>query len=236
MYQLTKLNGSFRGDKPMYFRFALLALGCLALAGCGVPGHTHAPFEAHEIIPVQFYGGRVLSVQWAAIGSPVGGAGIVADLAPGVILGAGGAPGRNTGGARGGIVVGGVAIGAEAEQPAAGLEYTIAVDNTPQVVQITQYALPEDCIVHAPGQPCALTPIPPGAPVVIRVVGTKARVYPLSMVPPYPDMQARIAHGPIPIGPVLALASPPHFFSPHARCFDPGGNPIGCERFVYPHR
>lgn len=202
---------------------AFLSLGLLfGLAGCGLPGPTHIPAEADEVLPVTFYGGHVLSVQLAAIGSADGAIGITEGYAPGVVLGVAIGPGLQPGDGRVGVAVLG-------EAPAWGLEYTVAVNNTPQVVQITQYILPEDYAAYPNGV------IPPRTPVVIRVVGAKARVFPLSMIPP--EDSPRIARGPLPL-PLGApteeetlrgrLASPPHHLGKFARCFDPAGRRLDC--------
>jgi hypothetical protein len=161
----------------MFHKMVVAAL-LLSTAACGVPGHTHDPSLANKPLPVVFHRGHVVSVQSAAIGFQEGALGITAGLAPGVILGAHIGPGYQPAGGRVGLAIAGVGIGPGIEAPAAALEYTVALDNSTQYAQISQYILPEDC---------QLSPncvIPPGYPVLIRLVGNTGRVLPASLIPP----------------------------------------------------
>jgi hypothetical protein len=183
---------------------ALFAL----LTGCsGVPGHTHDPSEVSEVIPVTFYGGHVLSVQTAGIGSADGAVALTIEPAPGVIIGAGGTSGAVPGNGTATIAAGFVGLtGVARGGTATGLEYTVAVDGpTRQVVQVTQYLWPEDYTYVATGW------IPVGTPVAIRVVGTKGRVIPLSIVPFADRGRIELGEIPLPLGaPHLAnLVAPP---------------------------
>jgi hypothetical protein len=190
--------------------FAPIALA-LMLGGCGVPGHTHDPAEAHNPLPVTFYAGHIVTAQFAAIGAPEGGIGLSGPLPnPPVLLGVSAGPGRQPGGGRATLTAGWVGFAAGVESPAQGIEYTVAVDGSPQIVQITQYILPEDCQTSRPDYPYPCI-ISPGEPVAIRVVGTKARVIPMRVLPPeYQGYVMRTAM-PLPLGrrPLPALILPP---------------------------
>lgn len=181
----------------MSIRRVLSSCGLLiGLWGCGVPGHTYPPAEANRPLPVTFYAGHVVTVAPAAIGFTDGAIGIMGWPAFDLILGGTARAGRQPGGGKAGIGVLGIGIGPGVEQPAGGYEYTVAVEGyPPQILQIAQQILPEDCPNYQPGTVCP--PIPPTAPIVIRVVGDSGRVLPRYAIPPH--FQGLIAQGPLPL-------------------------------------
>jgi outer membrane lipoprotein SlyB len=189
-------------------RPVLYALGmALALAGCA-PGHTSSPSQANQPYPVTFYLGHVVSVQNALIGYPAAGVGITGGLVPGIVAGIGGGSGVQPLSGYVGPVVGGIGVGPGIGAPAQALEYTVALDGSTQVVQISQYILAEDYAGGCPGQ--AVGVICPGQPVVIRVVNNMARVVPRSALPPPFDRLASAGPMGLPLdGRPPVLASPP---------------------------
>jgi outer membrane lipoprotein SlyB len=178
-------------------RAVFVALGAVfALAGC-VPGHTHDPSEANQPYPVTFHAGYVVSVQNAAIGFPAAGVGITGGLVPGVIAGIGAGPGVQPSSGHVGPVVAGVGFGPGIEAPAQALEYTVVLDGSTQVLQITQYPLGDEFMIAQ------------GSRVIIRTVNNTSRVLPAAALPPPFDRLALA--GPMDLGssPPPVLASPP---------------------------
>jgi hypothetical protein len=164
-------------------RHILYALGiAFAVAGF-MPGHTHDPLEANQPLPVAFYAAHVVSVQNALIGNRGAGIGITAGPAPIDLIGLHGGTGTQPISGHVGVAAAGVGIGPGIEAPASALEYTVALDSAPapcaqqmgpcslhQILQITQYVLPEDYA------------IPAGSPALVRVVDSIARVVPYASV------------------------------------------------------
>ena len=177
---------------------------CVLSCGCGITGHNYDPSQAGDVVPVTLYSGHVLGVQTAAIGSPDGAIGVYLGPSPTPgLVGVGFASGNVSGtGALAITALGaGLNVGAIGGT-APGLEYTIAVDQTRQIVQVAQYPWPED---YASGT------LQAGQPVVIRVVGTKGHVLPLAAVPPADRWRIDVGEIPLPLGgPYLAnLVAPP---------------------------
>jgi hypothetical protein len=181
-----------------------VAIGlCVLLCGCGVTGHSYDPSFAGEVVPINFHAGHVLSVKPAAIGYPDGALGLYLGPSPSRGLAAVGfSSGEISGNGALAVTALGTGFGVGAVGGATpGLEYTVAVDGTRQVVQVVQFPWPED---YASGAPQV------GQQVVIRVAGSKGHVFPLAEVPLADKWRIDTGDIPLPLGTAqLAEVAPP---------------------------
>jgi hypothetical protein len=172
----------------------VVAIGlCVLLCGCGITGHSYGPPIEGEVLPVIFHSGHVVSVKTAAVGSPDGMLGLYLGPSPSIgLAGVGFASGAIPGNGAVAVTALGTSLNVGAIGGAApSLEYTVALDQTSQIVQVVQYPWPED---YASGA------LQPGQPVVIRVLGSKGHVFPFAAVPPADKWRIEVGEIPLPLG------------------------------------